>query len=216
MVAHRFCITLASVALAASAGLPAFAQDAPIYSPGDIFVFDNKRVERFLGETTDGLRWASRSGREYVRPVSFFAPTTLWESRSVRGERVIRGDISLWPAKRGKASRFTAVTTITEKKTDKSRRSAQNWWCRIGRSETVSTPAGEFSAMPIQCDSYSTTTFRILRERVWHFAPSVGHYVKRRDVNYLTGESSEFALVAKLSGRMANERRVEAILDEMD
>ncbi len=210
-----------AMGLALAAGLyfawsSVYGSDVPDYAVNDTFVYDNGRVERVVAVEDEDIVWANRSGRQYVRKNSFFTPILSWESRSIEGERRLRGAYALWPLETGRSVQFTAISSITEKESGKKRRSVQRWQCRIEKPQTVSVPAGEFETTPIKCASLSRSTLRILSERTWYYAPDVGHYVKQRRTNFLTGVTSEFALAATLEGRMANSARIKAILNSLD
>jgi len=192
---------------------------APSYRRGDAFIYDNGRVERFAGSNDGGLVWRFLSGRKFVRDASFFVPILQWNTSRSKGARILSGaPRKIWPLRPGKSTRFSIVTNATSRRGDqdwkdaKSRRSAQFWKCRTGQETEIEVPAGVFAVLPIACVQFSSGTMRKLRQRIWYYAPGVGHYVRLESTSYMTGRHSVYSLVAALSGRRANRKRLRAIV----
>jgi hypothetical protein len=184
----------------------------PIYTPGEVFVFDNGRVEHVREVNGQRVTWAARSGRTYVRSANPVVPILEWRYRGQTGERVIRGDPDrLWPLRPGATARFQTLNIARMEDTGRTRRSVHLWTCRVGSMEQVDTPAGDFDAYPIVCDRFSPNSMRVLERITWRFAPDVGHYVAREARNMRTGEAESFRLFAALPARESNVARIEAL-----
>lgn len=195
----------------------ALASDRPTYRRRDTFIYDNGRVERVIKVNGDKIVWASRTGRKFTRDRKFFIPVLERETSSTISKRVIRGGTMRWPLSAGQTATFTSILSTTKKGNDKGKlkRSVQRWHCRVGRKEVVTVPMGTYETFPIRCKSISRTSLRVLRERTWYFAPKVRHYVKRKDVEFRSGRTFEYNLVAKLRGKKAKKSNVRKVLKSL-
>jgi len=220
---RSFLRGFAFIALLVAVAVHAQAQEtlAPSYEPGDTFIYSNGAVERFVGESAEGLSWQTLSGRTYVRDRSFFAPILGWETSTTRGARQLSGNPhNVWPLEGRGRARFTVAGDVEIREGDEgwadavSHREVQHWRCRAGAIEYITVPAGEFETYPIVCDRYSASSMRVLRRQTWYYAPDVGHYVRRVDVSFSSGDESSRDLLAALPARFANAARVRAILSE--
>lgn len=214
---------LAFLALMVSVAAHAQGEEAspPFYEPGDTFIYSNGAVERFTGESAEGLNWQTLSGRTYVRDRNFFVPILGWQTSTTRGARHLSGTPGrVWPLSERHRANFTVAGDVEIREGDEgwadaaSHREVQHWRCRAGAMEHLTVPAGAFEAYPIVCDRYSASSMRVLRRQTWYYAPDVGHYVRRVDVSFSSGEESSRDLLAALPARFANEARVRAILSE--
>lgn len=189
------------------------AQELPRYERGQAFVFDNGRVERVVEVEGDRVTWAGRSGRTYVRDRNPIVPTLEWVSRGEVGQRTIIGEPDgLWPLAAGRSVQFQTVNTRRED--DREHRSVHFWSCAVRALERLETHAGWFEAFPIVCDRYSPNSMRVMERRTWHFAPEIGHYVRREERNMSDGERDSYALYSALPSYAANEVRLEALAQE--
>jgi hypothetical protein len=199
-----------AVALAISAPL-AHASEMPRYEEGQAFVFDNGRVERVSGVEGDRVTWAARSGRTYLRDANLIVPILEWSYRGQQGSRQIVGDPDrLWPLSAGRSVQFRAVNE-TRDRNDRMRRSVHLWRCSVRAVQTILVPAGRFEAFPIVCDRYSASSMRVIERLTWHYAPDVGHYVRREARNMSDGVRETYSLYAALPPRASNPIRIEAL-----
>lgn len=191
---------------------PKALADGPAPDIGAAFVFDDGRVERFVGEAGENRVWATRRGREYTRTANPAVPILEWEVGGRSGKSQVHGHAdALWPPRPGASARFRVRTTIESN--GRAQVSARPWTCRIGAEETVETPAGDFPALPIRCERYSLNTMRLAEQRTWWWSDEVGHYVRRRYQSYRTGESRDIALCAALPPHRVNTARIEAVVE---
>ena len=188
----------------------------PTYSEGDTFIFSNGRVE-YVADATDGaILWRSRKGREYYRSTNFVVPILEWDYADRSGERMVTGaPDALWPLEVGNKTQFQTVTKTQDEKGRLTGRRAEFWKCAVRAFENVETMAGAFEAYRIICDRYSANTMTALRRIVWHFAPEIGHYVKREDIRMRTGVRRTYTLAASLSGYDANPARIRSLVREV-
>ena len=189
------------------------ASEMPSYEPGTAFIYTGGRVETVVENREDEVVWATRGGREYVRAKNIALPITQWTIGDRTGERRYYGDPDgIWPPRPGARSRFRVVTDID--RDGEISRSFQYWNCQVGEAEPVELPNGEFDAMPIRCDRFSTNTMSFLERRTWWWSQDVGHYVRREYRDLRDADVSEIRLCAVLPPRQASEARIEALAEE--
>ena len=187
----------------------AFEAALPGYRPGDTYIFDNRRVERVGRIDGEHVVWRTRSGREYVRHRNFIVPILEWQVRDRIGKREVFGrPDKLWPLKEGKRVRFRVVTETEDLDGSGRRRTVNLWACKVGDKQLTDTDAGPFETFPIQCERFSHNSMRLIQRHTWHYAPTVGHYVRRETVSFFTGQRKEFDLAVMLPAHLANDRRI--------
>ncbi len=192
----------------------AHANGLPAYEQGQTFIFDNGRVERVQEILGDRVTWAARSGRTYVRDVNPIVPILAWSYRGQEGSRRITGDADrIWPLSAGRSVQFRAVNE-TRDRDNRMRRSVHLWTCSVRAMESVLVPAGRFDAYPIVCDRYSASSMRVIERLTWHYAPDVGHYIRREARNMGDGVRETYSLYTALPPRAANAVRIEALAQQ--
>jgi hypothetical protein len=196
---------------AAAAALP--GQIAlPEYEPGDAYVYSDGRVERVVRADGQQMVWVGINGPSYRRSRNFIVPVLEWRSGRGTGTREVRGDPdALWPITRPKSARFRVITETKANPQAAAKRSVSLWVCKTSKAKSFNVAAGTFSAIPVLCDRYSTTTMRLVERREWDYAPELGHYIRRVSINYLSGATRSVELVAALSGPAANKARLTAL-----
>ncbi len=197
--------------LTAAAALPG-AIALPVYEPGDAFIYSDGRVERVVRMDGERMVWAGLSGPSYRRSRNFIVPVLEWRSGRGTGMREVRGNPdALWPIERPKSTRFRVITQTKANPQAAAKRSVSLWVCKTSKPKAFTVPAGTYSAIPVLCDRYSTTTMRLVERREWDYAPELGHYIRRVSINYLRGTTRSVELVAALSGPAANKARLTAL-----
>jgi hypothetical protein len=196
---------------------------APSYEQGQTFIYDDGRVEQYTKTDGNMLVWKHRSGRTYSRSSSFFVPILKWKTSRSRGARTVQGKPDrVWPLHSGQRIRFSVITNSDSRKKNqkwklaKHRRSVQFWKCETRSMVSIQVPAGQFETYPIACQKYSTSSMKVLQEQIWYYSPAVGHYIRKDNVSFLSGRHSSILLVATLSGRAANPKRIRAVLDSLN
>lgn len=204
-----------AVALLMAAIAPlAAASELPRYVEGQTFIFDNGRVERVHDVSGERVVWAARTGRTYVRDANIVVPILQWTYRGQQGRRVITGSpAALWPLRAGASAQFSAIN-FTQDARQRTRRSLHLWTCSVRPMQRLEVPAGVFDAFPITCDRFSPNSMRIVERLTWHYAPDVGHYIRREARDMIDGVSETYTLYAALPPRAANPARIEALARE--
>jgi hypothetical protein len=195
------------------------ATPLPQYELSDTFIYDNGRVEQLVSMSGDELTWSAFEGRQYVRDRNFVLPLLHWETGESKGSRRVSSEAgSLWPLAPGKVARFRVLTDVTvqvKEGSHRRRRRAELWSCRVLPAAVITVPAGQFDALEIRCEQFSSRTMRIISEERWYYAEEVGHYISRSWVDLATGRRGGYSLVARLRGIEANPRRIRSILSKL-
>ncbi len=161
----------------------------PAYREGDVFRFSGGRVERVAAVKGDDVYWQRESGRELVRHRSFLLPTLAWETGKRRGaQRLLDEPGNLWPLAIGKLGSFRVERTLTDKASGEVKRSYRKFDCHVETAETITVKAGSFDTYRISCRRYNTRGSRLYETQTWHYAPAVGHYVRRETENHASGK----------------------------
>ena len=202
-----------------TASVTALLTPLPAYELDDTFIYDNGRVEQLVSMTEDKLTWSAFEGRQYVRDRNFILPLLQWDTAESKGSRRVSTEASsLWPLQPGKSSSFRIVSDFTlqvKEGPSVRRRRVELWSCRVLPSAAITVPAGTFDAIEIRCEQFSSRSMRLISEERWYYSQDVGHYVLRSWSDVSTGRRGSYALVAKLSGREANPRRIRSILSKL-
>jgi hypothetical protein len=107
--------------------------------------------------------------------------------------------------------RFTVINE-TRRAADKPwERNMSLWACKVGPRHETTTPAGGFTVMTIGCDLFSSFNMRLLERVAWDYAPDVGHYVRRTNVDYLAARTTTLVLTSELHGPAATRARLAAL-----
>ena len=185
----------------------------PVYQSRDVFIYDNRRVERLVSIEGEEVTWATLKGREYVRSRNFFLPTLRWRTKRYSGVRRIYGNAGeLWPLEEGKRVRYRVVSEKTDRKKSQVKRKSEFWRCDVEGFEILTVKAGMYGTHKIVCDRYSPSSMKLLKRKVWHYAPEIEHYIKYQVQSYITAKTEEYELVATLPRRKANPSRINQIL----
>jgi hypothetical protein len=88
------------------------------------------------------------------------------------------------------------------------------WACKVGSRHDTTTPAGAFQVFTIGCELYSPVNMRLLERVTWDYAPDLGHYVRRTNVDYLAARTSTIVLTSALHGQAASRERLVVLATE--
>ncbi|MFI4951040.1 MAG: hypothetical protein ACHP7A_08395 [Caulobacterales bacterium] len=210
---------LAAAALATSSAGPATAPDAPAglpsYDLGDAFVFSDGRVEQVVAVRGDLVSWQGLQGGAYERSRNFVTPPSSWRMDQGEGRRFRSGRAaSLWPLSPGKSVRFSVINETRRGADQPWERNMSLWACKVGPRHDTATPAGTFQVMTIGCDLFSPFNMRLLERVAWDYAPDLGHYVRRTNVDYLAARTSSIVLTSALHGAAATRPRLVALANQ--
>ena len=200
---------LAATGVGETAAPPA---EMPNYAVGDAFVFSDGRVEQVVAIDGDIVTWRGLQGGTYQRHRNFVTPPSSWRMDQGEGRRIPSPRAAeIWPLKPGKSVRFTVINETRLSAQKAWERNMSLWTCGVGPRHDTRTPAGVFEVQTISCELYSPVNMRLLERVAWDYAPDVGHYVRRSNVDYLAARSFSIVLTSALHGRAATRERLAAL-----
>jgi hypothetical protein len=176
---------------------PAALQPAPAYDAGTRYVYADGEVRKVL--KVDGARvyWESNKSGQSVAYDNFLIPPLSWVSSETSGKRTV--DIApraFWPQEGGRELALSATTMVEHRSRPDSRSELnESWRCRDDGAARLSLRAGVFQTRKLVCDGASEPDGAHL-QRVWHYAPEIGHYVQFEEIDGAQGVSRRSELVA--------------------
>ncbi|MEE8203305.1 MAG: peptidoglycan-binding protein [Alphaproteobacteria bacterium] len=185
-------------------GKPAPASDhgldgkvMPVYESGDIFVYSDGQVESVIGVEGDRVDWMTNRGIRVTAYANFILPPVSWESTMRSETTTVDAPVdALWPLRVGKVVTFAVRTKSSHVRRRDSRGvSVQKWRCRVDGTDRITVAAGTFHTYRIACRS-ATPPPSLPAERVWYYAPSIRHYVRRDDTTDASKLPQRVELVA--------------------
>lgn len=203
---------IASILIATALAAATPSAPLPRYEVNDAFVYTDGRVERVRAIKGGNVVWSGLNNQRYTRSQNFIVPVLNWRAGRGSGVRKIVGDPNqLWPLDGSKRARFRAIAETKTKAGSRARRAMTLWTCGSDKMRQSTVPAGTFTVIPVRCERYSATTMRLIERIEWEFAPELGHYVRRSDVDYLRGTKRKISLYAALRGPAGEKRRLAAL-----
>jgi hypothetical protein len=203
---------VAALASAASSEPSRPSAELPTYAVGDAFVFSDGRVEQVAGIDGDVVSWKGLQGGVYQRNRNFVTPPSSWRMDQGEGRRVpSERAAAIWPLVAGRSVRFTVINETRRAADRPWERNMSLWTCKVGPRHDTATPAGSFDVFTIGCELYSPVNMRLLERVAWDYAPDLGHYVRRTNVDYLAARTTTIVLTSALHGRMATRERLTAL-----
>ena len=172
--------------------LPAAA--IPDYAPGERYNYDNGRNETVIAREGSILTWRTNNGVVRKTYRNFTIPYLSWQTATRRGTSITNANPAmLWPLRVGNSENFEFIRTAEDNDGGNRRDYKQTWQCKVEDTETVRIALGSYDTFVIVCHRYNGKTWR--QTRTFYYAPSVGHYILRRD-SYLSGPSARRELVS--------------------
>ncbi len=203
---------VAAVAAAASSEAPRPPAELPAYAIGDAFVFSDGRVEQVAGIDGDTISWKGLQGGAYQRNRNFVTPPSSWRMDQGEGRRIpSQRAAAIWPLVAGKSVRFTVINETRLASDRPWERNMSLWTCKVGPHHDTTTSAGSFDVFTIGCELYSPVNMRLLERVAWDYAPDLGHYVRRTNVDYLAARTTTIVLTSALHGHAATRERLAAL-----
>ena len=169
---------------------------APIYEPGDTFVYDengNVSQEQVVAVTPDRVTWTNDKGLIWTAAPDMVTPALSWSSDPElgRGRQTIIGNpMALFPLQEGNVAAFGVrgnSETVPAGWSDENR-------CVVSGQEDVKVPAGNFTTFRIDCQRRDFT-------ESLYYAPVAQNYVLRVR-NFATGPRKK----ELISVALANDR----------
>ncbi|GAB5469659.1 MAG: hypothetical protein Kilf2KO_26890 [Rhodospirillales bacterium] len=184
-------------ALSTSSADPVMAPaPLPSYRPGQSFRFSDGQSLRVVSSDAGRVVWRDQDGGQRVTARNFVVPTL----EAAGMERAVVNDAGgLWPLQVGKSDRMRIARTKVEPNGVRVSQGARNYNCRVSNTERITVAAGSYETYRVQCNRFSNSGKRLVETRVWHYAPAVGHFVRRDDIDRKTGWRERVELVG-LSG----------------
>ena len=205
-------VWLGAAAALATAAVPEPSRptaELPTYAVGDAFVFSDGRVEQVSAIDGDTISWKGLQGGVYQRNRNFVTPPSSWRMDQGEGRRTpSQRAAALWPLVAGKSVRFTVINETRRAADRPWERNMSLWSCKVGPRHDTTTPAGGFQVFTIGCELYSPVNMRLLERVAWDYAPDLGHYVRRINVDYLAARTASIVLTSALHGPAATRERL--------
>jgi len=182
----------------------------PTYGQGTTFVYADGKWETVMGNSSGMVTWKDHRNYAYSGSADFTHRPAKWQSktRSItrqfgpRTDLFIQSATTLWPLRAGNAASYSETGTWVGKGGAES--SYQTVWsCAVAGTERVSVMAGDFDTYKIVCKRYSVSRkkknrTRLREEKVWNYAPEVGHYVLATTTYYSDKKPRRKELLAVL------------------
>ena len=155
----------------------------PHYQAGTTYVYSDGRIETVTGVDGEKVRWQTNRGAIFTTYRNFALPWAFWQSKTGTGWRSLTVDPhALWPLNAGKEVAFSATTTVRDpSRSQEPGRSTEAWRCSVAGSDRISVVAGSFNTVKVVCERTLPEPAPRLT-RIWHYAPSIGHYVRHNDI----------------------------------
>lgn len=155
----------------------------PVYERGSTFVYSDGSVERVIAVKGSAVRWAGHDGTHFTADRNFLLPWSYWQTSAERGTTTLAGEPgSFWPLLGEQEIRYSVQVAVQNRAdTTKVEQSTESWRCRLIGDDRLRVMAGTFETVVVGCDRHGGRDNQATR-RVWHFAPDLGHYVRRDDV----------------------------------
>ncbi len=152
----------------------------PRYSAGDTYVYSDSTSATVVRVENDIVVWESGDGERGATHWNFIRPGAA----SPFGRPRLRYDVDasadeLWPLRARKTVSFSAKLLVARAGlAEDASSNAQVWRCGVEGTEPVSVAAGRFEAVRIACQTSDPIAGQPV-ERIWFYAPELGHYVRR-------------------------------------
>lgn len=169
----------------------------PLYEVGDRFVYSDGLVETATDIKGDKVLWETNQQTIFTSYRNFLLPPIFHEAKG-RSDRSRTDAVPniLWPLQVGKEASFSVVTDTTfSGRPDNRSRQTSKWRCRVDGTETLAVTAGSFDVFRVACTT-SAKLDEMPTERVWYYAPTIGHYVRRIDYYESQDKTQQVDLVA--------------------
>jgi len=153
----------------------------PNYAKGAWYAFNDGSREVVVEAAGETIVWQDEKGRLETRYRNLVLPRLKWP----RGEtRVATEPDALWPLTPGNTVRFRELRNEFDVTRRLTQSKARVWRCSVLEVAVLDTEAGSFETYPISCELRSGgSANRLLGTRLWHYAPEVGHYVRREKID---------------------------------
>lgn len=155
----------------------------PTYARGSWYAFNDGSHDVVVDVAGETILWQDEKGRVETRYRNPVLPRLKWP----RGEtKVLAEPNALWPLATGNTVQFHEVRNEFDIIRRLTQRKVRTWRCRVQEITILDTEAGSFETYPISCVLRSRgRANKLLGTRLWHYAPEIGHYVRREKIDNL-------------------------------
>ena len=155
----------------------------PTYARGSWYSFNDGSHDVVVDVVGETILWQDEKGRLETRYRNPVLPRIKWP----RGEtKVLAQPDALWPLTTGNTVQFHEVRNEFDLFRRLTQRKVRIWRCQVQEITVVDTEAGSFETFPISCVLRSQgRTNKLLGTRLWHYAPEIGHFVRREKIDNL-------------------------------
>ncbi|MDH3230564.1 MAG: peptidoglycan-binding protein [Alphaproteobacteria bacterium] len=173
------------------------------YEVGERYVFAGGITHDVVEVRSGQVKWQTSEGESFraLRPVGL--PVLEWEYGSWRGRNQSSRDREAsWPPARGIAVSFDVRSeewTVEDGSRAPRQSGELRWTCLNEGAGEIEVPAGRFTVDIIACERWPVPAGD-WHKRVWYYAPSVGHYIRRDDLDTAGLQIESLTLVAALPG----------------
>lgn len=156
----------------------------PVYEVGDTFAYSDGRIESVVSVGGNRVWWRVERGDSYTGYRNFLLPRVTWQTESGNGESTIDLDADeAWPATTRANVSFSVNVFWTQDGTVGSTiKTSEAWRCSRKAGKRVTVTTGIFETIPIVCER-SGASRDAWHKRIWYYAPSVRHYVRRESIS---------------------------------
>ncbi len=173
------------------------------YEVGERYVFAGG-ITHDVVETGPGqAKWQTSEGERFTAPLPVALPVLEWEYGSWRGRNQSSRDRETsWPPARGIAVGFDVrgeEWTIEGGDGAPRQKSELRWSCLNEGVGETEVPAGRFTVDIIACERWPVPAGD-WHKRIWYYAPSLGHYIRRDDLDTAGLQIESLTLVSALPG----------------
>lgn len=160
----------------------------PVYSQGTTFVYSDGTWETVIEASPAAVTWSDY--RNYVssglpdfthrRTKQEFNNRSVTRQFGPRTNLFVKTATTLWPLQVGNVAGFSETGTWLNQ--DGSATSYEtDWSCAVVGTERIAVMAGEFDTYKIICKRFyiskSGARSNLREEKIWYYAPAVGHHV---------------------------------------
>lgn len=153
----------------------------PSYAKGSWYAYNDGSRDIVVEVNGETIVWQDEKGRLETRYRNPILPRLNWP----RGEtKVLADPDALWPLMPGKTVHFHEMRSEFDLNRRLTGSKARVWRCSVQETTLLDTEAGSFETFPISCEVRSRGgANKLLGSRLWHYAPEVGHYVRREKID---------------------------------
>ena len=155
----------------------------PTYAAGSWYAFNDGSHNVVVDVSDETILWQDEKGRLETRYRNPVLPRLKWPGGETK---VLAPPNALWPLSTGNTAQFQEVRNEFDLYRRLTQRKVRVWRCRVQESMVLDTEAGSFETYPISCVLRSHgRANKLLGTRLWHYAPEIGHYVRREKIDNL-------------------------------